>query len=102
MPATSAPRVAELDDVPRLPAKDHILAVMTPTGYEPWPIPRVIVAVQERDASIQANTIRVALRRLHADEVLMRDSHKNYRLEPARQVEQGRISIAGLMSMLDT
>jgi hypothetical protein len=66
----------------KLTAKDHILAVMRPRGYEPWPIPRVIGAVQSRDPEVQPPAIRLALRRLHAEGILMRDSHKNYRLDP--------------------
>jgi hypothetical protein len=65
-------------------ARDHILAVMRPRGFEPWAIPGIIAAVQKRNPDAQPPAIRLALRRLEKDGVLMRDQHKNYRLDPQR------------------
>jgi hypothetical protein len=70
--------------------RDHILAVMRPRGFEPWTITRVVEAVQDRNPQAQAPAIRAALRRLHADGVLMRDQNDNYRLDPQHN---GRLTI---------
>jgi hypothetical protein len=66
----------------KAPAREHILAVMRPRGFEPWTIARVIEAVQERDPDAKAPAIRLALRRLDEDGTLMRDQNRNYRLNP--------------------
>lgn len=85
--------LVEAKEERRLTARDHILAVMSPSGYQPWPIPNVIEAVKKRDPDIQDAAIRVALRRMLSGGILMRDSTGSYRLEPTRQTTQGRFSI---------
>jgi hypothetical protein len=68
----------------RVIVRDVILDAMRPRGFEPWPIPRIIEAVQERKPDAQAPAIRLALRRLYAEDILIKDQHRNYRLNPER------------------
>src|ERR1035438_8443963 len=74
-------------------AREHILAVMQPpAGFEPWPIQRVVEGVQQRNPAAQPPAIRLALRRLEKEGILLRDQHKNYRLFP-QQTDMGDMMI---------
>jgi hypothetical protein len=64
--------------------REVVLDVMRTRGFEPWPIPVVIAAVQERKPEAQPPNIRLTLRRLQDAKILMRDQHGNYRLDPQR------------------
>jgi hypothetical protein len=84
---------AESEATKRGTARENILAVMRPRGFEPWSISSVIAAVQQRNPDAKAPAIRLALRRLEQDGILMRDQYKNYRLDPQRNSQLGNIGI---------
>jgi hypothetical protein len=74
--------------------RDVALDLMRRQGYRPWSISELIEAVQEQKPEAKPPAIRVALRRLaEEDGLLIKDQHRNYRLNPEKH--------AGLQFALD-